>query len=105
MIVLKATQDKVLAALQSVASIVERRHTLPILANVLIRKMGGIVQLVHGAEFDFEKTGPAIAQITRKMRSQRGRSVEARGLKGVAVNLPRSTGFFSSVKANLRNAP
>ena len=37
MIVLKATQDKVLAALQSVAGIVERRHTLPILANVLIQ--------------------------------------------------------------------
>jgi len=34
MIVLKATQDKVLSVLQSVAGIVERRHTLPILANV-----------------------------------------------------------------------
>ena len=45
MIVLKATQDKVLAALQSVAGIVERRHTLPILANVLIRKTGDSVQL------------------------------------------------------------
>ena len=45
MIVLKATQDKVLAALQSVAGIVERRHTLPILANVLIRKTGETVQL------------------------------------------------------------
>jgi DNA polymerase-3 subunit beta len=45
MIVLKATQDKVLAALQSVAGIVERRHTLPILANVLIRKTGSQVQL------------------------------------------------------------
>ena len=45
MIVLKATQDKVLAALQSVAGIVERRHTLPILANVLIRKTGDTVQL------------------------------------------------------------
>ena len=45
MIVLKATQDKVLAALQSVAGIVERRHTLPILANVLIRKTGSSVQL------------------------------------------------------------
>jgi len=45
MIVLKATQDKVLAALQSVAGIVERRHTLPILANVLIRKAGGQIQL------------------------------------------------------------
>ena len=45
MIVLKSTQDKVLAALQSVAGIVERRHTLPILANVLLRKTGSSVQL------------------------------------------------------------
>ncbi len=45
MIVLKAAQGKVLAALQSVAGIVERRHTLPILANVLIRKTNGQVQL------------------------------------------------------------
>ena len=44
MIVLKATQDKVLAVLQSVAGIVERRHTLPILANVLIRKTGNALQ-------------------------------------------------------------
>ncbi|MFM2275797.1 MAG: hypothetical protein RL211_1669 [Pseudomonadota bacterium] len=45
MIVLKATQDKVLSVLQSVAGIVERRHTLPILANVLIRKSGSSLQL------------------------------------------------------------
>ena len=44
MIVLKAPQDKVLGALQAVAGIVERRHTLPILANVLIRKTGGQVE-------------------------------------------------------------
>ena len=45
MIVLKATQDKVLSVLQSVAGIVENRHTLPILANVLMRKVGTSVQL------------------------------------------------------------
>ena len=45
MIVLKATQDKFLSVLQSVAGIVERRHTLPILANVLIRKTGPLLQL------------------------------------------------------------
>jgi DNA polymerase-3 subunit beta len=45
MIVIKASQDKVLSALQSVAGIVERRHTLPILANVLIRKTGSQIQL------------------------------------------------------------
>jgi DNA polymerase-3 subunit beta len=45
MIVLKTTQEKVLAALQAVAGIVERRHTLPILANVLIRKSGSRIEL------------------------------------------------------------
>jgi len=40
MIVLKAAQEDVLNALQAVSGIVERRHTLPILANVLIRKNG-----------------------------------------------------------------
>ena len=45
MIVLKAPQDQVLAALQAVSGIVERRHTLPILANVLIRKTGNALQL------------------------------------------------------------
>lgn len=44
MIVLKATQEKLLSVLQSVSGIVEKRHTLPILANVLLRKTGGNVQ-------------------------------------------------------------
>lgn len=38
MIVLKAEQGQIVRALQLVAGIVERRHTLPILANVLVRK-------------------------------------------------------------------
>jgi DNA polymerase-3 subunit beta len=44
MIVLKAAQAKLLEALQSVAGIVERRHTLPILANVLLRKNGNHIE-------------------------------------------------------------
>jgi DNA polymerase III subunit beta len=46
MIVVKAPQERLLDALQSVAGIVERRHTLPILANVLLRKDGGTVEMV-----------------------------------------------------------
>ena len=46
MIVIKAPQQKFLDALQSVAGIVERRHTLPILANVLLRKNGDDVEFV-----------------------------------------------------------
>lgn len=44
-IVFKAPQDKVISVLQSVAGIVERRHTLPILANVLLRKTDNTLQL------------------------------------------------------------
>jgi DNA polymerase-3 subunit beta len=45
MIVLKAPQERLLDTLQSVAGIVERRHTLPILANVLLRKNGPMVEM------------------------------------------------------------
>ena len=45
MIVLKTTQEKFLAAVQAVIGIVERRHTLPILANLLIRKTGPLIEL------------------------------------------------------------
>jgi DNA polymerase-3 subunit beta len=45
MIVLKASQENIVAALQSVVGIVERRHTLPILANVMIQKTPQLVQL------------------------------------------------------------
>jgi DNA polymerase-3 subunit beta len=45
MIVLKASQENIVAALQSVVGIVERRHTLPILANVMIQKSAQGVQL------------------------------------------------------------
>lgn len=36
----KTGRDNLLRPLQTVSGIVERRHTLPILANILIRKEG-----------------------------------------------------------------
>ena len=44
MIVSKTTQEQLLSALQSVAGVVERRHTLPVLANVLLRKTGDTLE-------------------------------------------------------------
>ena len=41
--IIKASRDAILKPLQTVAGIVEKRHTLPILANVLIRKTGEAV--------------------------------------------------------------
>lgn len=43
---LTTTRDALLAPLQSVAGIVEKRHTLPILSNVLIEKVGDQLTLL-----------------------------------------------------------
>jgi DNA polymerase-3 subunit beta len=93
MIVLKATQEKVLSVLQSVAGIVERRHTLPILANVLIRKTGAQLQFttsdleiqirttaeLAGDEGDFTTTVGArkLIDILRSMPSDQTVSLES----------------------------
>lgn len=46
MLMIKANRDAILRPLQMVAGIVERRHTLPILANVLIRRQGEFVSFL-----------------------------------------------------------
>jgi DNA polymerase-3 subunit beta len=45
MLVLKTDQKRFLAAMQDVIGAVERRHTLPILSNVLLRKTGNQLSL------------------------------------------------------------
>ncbi len=44
MLILQANRDDCLAAVQAVLGTVERRHTLPILANLLLRKNGGHIE-------------------------------------------------------------
>jgi DNA polymerase-3 subunit beta len=46
MLKIKTTNDKLLGPLQQVTGIVERRHTLPILSNVLITAAGGKVDFL-----------------------------------------------------------
>ena len=41
MVLVKAKRDEILAPLSAVSGIIERRHTLPILSNVLIERVGG----------------------------------------------------------------
>ncbi len=45
MVIVQTSQAQLLGALQSVSGIVERKHTLPILANVLLRKVGASTSL------------------------------------------------------------
>ncbi len=98
MIVLKATQDKVIAVLQSVAGIVERRHTLPILANVLIRRSPSnplqldICPLAREASVCHStEVFPLGVRIMTKLK------------RALVMSLPR-TSYFGS-KVNGRNAP
>ena len=95
MIVLKATQDAVLSVLQSVAGIVERRHTLPVLANVLPRKTGAV------------DSGQASSPVARLLTVFRHSLISAYwgGNSGWATLGTRTNGFYSASKANLRNAP
>ena len=95
MIILKATQDKVLSVLQSVAGIVERRHTLPILANVLLRKTGSN---------DFGQISESVTSLVMACRLLLACGFRRESSGGVTSSL-RRTGFFSASKANLRNAP
>ncbi|TAL15776.1 MAG: DNA polymerase III subunit beta [Aquabacterium sp.] len=84
MIVLKASQDKVLAALNAVSGIVERRHTLPILANVLIRKNGREVEFTTS---DLEIQVRTTAQLDGDAGSF-GTTVGARKLIDILKSLP-----------------
>lgn len=95
MIVLKATQDKVLSVLQSVAGIVERRHTLPVLANVLLRKTGAVDS--------GQVISPVASQFAVFRQSLTSASLGSRS--GWATLGARPNGFYSASKANLRNAP
>jgi len=111
MIVLKATQDKVLSVLQSVAGIVERRHTLPILANVLLRKTGTSLRLEVSDDGLVLVGATTIARVDQYIGSIPRTGWEAlihasHGLCcGSFSRNARPNGFFSASKANLRNAP
>lgn len=117
MIVLKATQDKFLGVLQSVAGIAERRHTLPVLANVLIRKVGMSLcdQIKQVDSFNLNQTAALAMQIFRpegRVLRVSGRGSSGFFSPGLRPVSNRSTtaslrlaGFFSASKTNLRNAP
>jgi hypothetical protein len=95
MIVLKATQDEVLRVLHSIAGIVERRHSLPILAPVLLRKTGAV---------DAGQANSPVASHIAVFR-QSLMSASRMGGSGKTTLSARPNGFYSASKANLRNAP
>lgn len=60
MLILKAQRDSLLKPLQAVTGIVERRHTLPILSNVLLENQNGQTKiLATDLEIQIDTIGPA----------------------------------------------
>ena len=86
MVLIKTQRDTLLAPLQSVSGIVERRHTLPILSNVLLEKRGShLTLLATDIEIQIttstEAEGDADGAVT----------VAARKLQEILRSLPDST--------------
>lgn len=91
---IKAPRDALLKPLAVVSGIVERRHTLPILANILIRKEGAMVSFVST---DIEVQIRTRAEIGAPDKSQQGEkqepfatTVAARKLLDILRALPES---------------
>ncbi|MEF8700342.1 MAG: DNA polymerase III subunit beta [Candidatus Accumulibacter sp. UW26] len=86
MLLIKTRRDALLAPLQAVSGIVERRHTLPILSNVLLEKRGQLLTLLAT---DIE------IQITTSTADTSGEgdgavTVGARKLQEILRSLPES---------------
>ena len=64
MVLVKAKRDQLLGPLSAVCGIIERRHTLPILSNVLIeRKAGSLAFLATDIEIQITaRTAPGTAR-------------------------------------------
>ena len=63
----KTTRDTLLRPLQIVSGIVERRHTMPILANILIRKDGENVSFLS-TDTEVQITTHAADRLRRRRR-------------------------------------
>ncbi|HMM54079.1 MAG TPA: DNA polymerase III subunit beta [Candidatus Desulfobacillus sp.] len=84
MLLVKAPRDNILAPLQSVCGIVEKRHTLPILSNVLIEKDGEFLTLLT-TDIEIQiRTQAAGAAGTEKTAV----TVSARKLQDILRSLP-----------------
>ncbi|MCL4185703.1 MAG: DNA polymerase III subunit beta [Burkholderiaceae bacterium] len=95
---IKANRDAILKPLQTVTGIVERRHTLPILANVLLRKTGENVSfLATDVEIQIETTAQLGAG-----KEDGGTTVSARKLLDILRSLP--DGVDVSIKVENKRA-
>ena len=86
MLLYKGTRDQFLMPLQSVSGIVEKRHTLPILSNVLIEKTGDkLMLLATDIEMQIRTTTVSVGEENIAV------TVAARKLQDILRSLPDSS--------------
>lgn len=98
---IKANRDAILRPLQIVAGIVERRHTQPILANVLIRREGSAVSLTGSdSEIQIRTTAQlASATVAEANPADATTTVAARKLLDILRSMP-DDGMVTVTNAN-----
>ncbi len=89
----KTSRDNLLRPLQIVSGIVERRHTLPILANILIRKEGDTVSLLS-TDTDIQIVTHAKIGVTEENANT---TVAARKLLDILQTLPDASDIVISL--------
>ncbi|MBK9522399.1 MAG: DNA polymerase III subunit beta [Rhodocyclaceae bacterium] len=85
MLLFKGLRDQLLTPLQSVSGIVEKRHTLPILSNVLLEKDGEKLTLL-ATDIEIQITTTTSTSGTEKL----GLTVAARKLQDILRSLPET---------------
>jgi len=85
MLLYKATRDQFLIPLQAVCGIVEKRHTLPILSNVLIEKMGERLML-HATDIEMQIRTSTVSSGAEAVAV----TVAARKLQDILRSLPEN---------------
>ncbi len=86
MSVIQIRREQLLKPLQSVVGVVERKHTLPILSNLLIRSQGGKVALI-GTDLELQIS----ANLLEGAVSEAAFTVSARKLLDISRSLPPET--------------
>src|SRR5512145_2261154 len=89
MILIQTDKDTLLKPLQAVSGIVERRHTLPILSNVLIERQDGTLRFVAT---DLEIQVSTSADTEGKEQKPLAITVAAKKLQDILRSLPDQTG-------------
>ncbi len=94
MLLIKANRELLLKPLQSVTGVVERRHTLPILANVLIEKNGGAISFA-ATDLEIQITSSTPCENNGQPASV---TVGAKKLQDILRSLPDNTSVSLEVQ-------